>query len=195
MAFAPSCQARLPVGSLAGDRLSTRQTSLHAADWWVAPSSQRARPRASTPRSPRTPAGCYKGGLVPPSAGLAPASRRELQDAMALTLGASRTWRGRRGRPQCSSNRMRIRSHLGKSGRLKENLTAPISGDETREIASGAGGRALGGSPRSVWETCAPARAIARPVIGPARSQPLYVFRTGLPRRFSKRDSNLIRRR
>ena len=38
----------------------------------------RARPRASTPRSPRTPAGCYKGGLVPPLAGLSPASHREL---------------------------------------------------------------------------------------------------------------------
>lgn len=38
----------------------------------------RARSRVSTPRSPRTPAGCYKGGLVPPSAGLSPASHREL---------------------------------------------------------------------------------------------------------------------
>jgi hypothetical protein len=43
---------------------------------------RRVRPRATTPRSPRTPAGCYKGALVPPSAGLAPASRREHQDAM-----------------------------------------------------------------------------------------------------------------
>src|SRR5712692_5254564 len=38
----------------------------------------RARPRASTPRSPQTPAGCYKGDLVPPLAGLPPASHREL---------------------------------------------------------------------------------------------------------------------
>ena len=43
--------------------------------------SRKARPRASTPRSPRTPAGYYKGDLVPPSAGLPPASHRELQDA------------------------------------------------------------------------------------------------------------------
>src|SRR5262245_42092829 len=41
----------------------------------------RVRPRASTPRSPRTPAGCYNGDSVPPLAGLAPASHRELQDA------------------------------------------------------------------------------------------------------------------
>ena len=33
-----------------------------------------ARPRASTPRSPQTPASCYKGDLVPPLAGLPPAS-------------------------------------------------------------------------------------------------------------------------
>src|SRR5206468_825673 len=39
---------------------------------------KRARPRAPTPRSPQTPAGCYEGDLVPPSAGLAPASHREL---------------------------------------------------------------------------------------------------------------------
>src|SRR6266849_5052313 len=39
---------------------------------------KRARPRASTPRSPQTSAGCYKGDLVPPLAGLAPASHREL---------------------------------------------------------------------------------------------------------------------
>src|SRR5207249_8998431 len=41
----------------------------------------RARPRASTHRSLRTPTGCYKGGLVPPLAGLPPASRCRLQDA------------------------------------------------------------------------------------------------------------------
>ena len=39
---------------------------------------RKARPRASTPRSPQTPAGCYKGALVPPLAGLPPASHREL---------------------------------------------------------------------------------------------------------------------
>src|SRR6266568_6662748 len=38
------------------------------------------------PRSPRTSAGYYKGDLVPPLAGLAPASRRELQDAMSGRL-------------------------------------------------------------------------------------------------------------
>ena len=64
-----------------GQILSTRQASLHATDWWVAPSSgfpARARPRASAPGSLRTLAGCYKGGLAPPLAGLAPASRCEL---------------------------------------------------------------------------------------------------------------------
>src|SRR5206468_606490 len=39
---------------------------------------KRARPRASTLRSPQTSAGCYKGVLVPPLAGLPPASHREL---------------------------------------------------------------------------------------------------------------------
>jgi len=39
---------------------------------------KRARPRAPPPRSPRTPAGYYKGALVPPLAGLAPATHREL---------------------------------------------------------------------------------------------------------------------
>jgi Integrase core domain len=42
---------------------------------------KRARPRAPAARSPRAPAGCYKGALVPPLAGLAPASHREPQDA------------------------------------------------------------------------------------------------------------------
>src|SRR3954452_9657410 len=64
-----------------GQILSTRQVSLHATDWRVAPSAgfpARARPRASAPGSLRTLAGCYKGGLVPPLAGLPPASRCEL---------------------------------------------------------------------------------------------------------------------
>src|SRR6266851_3192557 len=39
---------------------------------------RRARPRATPPRSPRTPAGYCEGDLVPPSTGLAPASHREL---------------------------------------------------------------------------------------------------------------------
>jgi uncharacterized repeat protein (TIGR01451 family) len=39
---------------------------------------RKARPGASTLRSPLTPAGCYKGVLVPPLAGLPPASHREL---------------------------------------------------------------------------------------------------------------------
>src|SRR6266511_5407975 len=41
--------------------LSTRQASLYAADWWVAPSLKKARPHASTPGSLRTPVGCYRG--------------------------------------------------------------------------------------------------------------------------------------
>ncbi len=60
MAFAHSTQARLPVGPLRG-LLSTRQASLYAADWWVAPSLKKARPHASTPGSLRTPVGCYRG--------------------------------------------------------------------------------------------------------------------------------------
>jgi hypothetical protein len=42
------------------------------------PPYRKARPCASTPRSPQTPAGYYEGDLVPPSAGLPPASHREL---------------------------------------------------------------------------------------------------------------------
>src|SRR6266498_6095000 len=61
-----------------GHPLTTRQTSLHAADWWIAPSLKKARPHASTPGSRRTPVGCYEGVLAPPSTGLAPVSRREL---------------------------------------------------------------------------------------------------------------------
>jgi hypothetical protein len=61
-----------------GDRVTTRQASLHVADWWFAPSLEKARPHASTPGSLRTPVGYYKGVLAPPSAGLAPASRHEL---------------------------------------------------------------------------------------------------------------------
>ena len=64
-----------------GYRLTTRQTSLYAADWWVAPSLKKARPHASTPGSLQTPVGCYRGCLAPPLTGLAPVSRREPQDA------------------------------------------------------------------------------------------------------------------
>ena len=80
MAFAHSTQARLPVGPLRG-LLTTRQASLYAADWWVAPSLKKARPHASTLGSLRTPVGCYRGCLAPPLTGLAPVSRREPQDA------------------------------------------------------------------------------------------------------------------
>jgi hypothetical protein len=68
---APSCllaEGRSRRGRL---RFMLRTAGLH-------PPERRARPRASTPRSPQTPAGCYEGDLVPPSAGLAPASRLEL---------------------------------------------------------------------------------------------------------------------
>src|SRR5437667_4066402 len=64
-----------------GRPLTTRQNSLYAADWWVAPSLKKARPHASTPGSRHTPVGCYRGCLAPPLTGLAPVSRRELQDA------------------------------------------------------------------------------------------------------------------
>ena len=64
-----------------GHTLTTRQTSLDAAGWWVAPSLKKARPHASTPGSLRTPVGCYRGVLAPPPAGLSPASRSGHQDA------------------------------------------------------------------------------------------------------------------
>ena len=80
MAFAHHDQARLPLGPSRGGissrrgrlRFMLRTGGLHP------PSPRRARPRASTPRSLRTLAGCYKGGLAPPLTGLAPASRCEL---------------------------------------------------------------------------------------------------------------------
>jgi hypothetical protein len=75
-----------------GHCISTRQTSLHAADWWVAPSLKKARPHASALGSLPTPVGCYRGCLAPPLTGLAPASRREPQDAR--RVGG---WRGGRG--------------------------------------------------------------------------------------------------
>jgi len=78
VAFAHSTRARLPAGPLRG-LLTTRQTSLDAADWRVAPSLKKARPHASTPESLRTPVGCYEGVLAPPSTGLSPASRHELR--------------------------------------------------------------------------------------------------------------------
>ena len=46
MAFAHAPEARLPVGLLAEGIFSTRQASLHAADWWVAPLLK----EGSTPR-------------------------------------------------------------------------------------------------------------------------------------------------
>ena len=77
MAFASTGQARLPVGPL--------RVVIHDAAGFASCCGplactlpKRARPRAPTPRSPRTPAGYYKGDLVPPLAGLAPASHREL---------------------------------------------------------------------------------------------------------------------
>src|SRR5439155_10125707 len=57
-----------------GHSITTRQTSLDAADWWVAPSLKKARPHASTPGSLQTPVGCYRGCLAPPLTGLAPVS-------------------------------------------------------------------------------------------------------------------------
>src|SRR4029077_11221232 len=55
----------------AGLRFMLRTAGLHLP-------MRKARPRASTPRSPQTPAGYYKGDLVPPLAGLPPASHRQL---------------------------------------------------------------------------------------------------------------------
>jgi hypothetical protein len=81
IAFASADQARLPVGPL-------REKTFDAAGFTLCcgPVSctlpRRARPRASTPRSPRTPTGYYKGALVIPLTGLTPASHRELQDAV-----------------------------------------------------------------------------------------------------------------
>src|SRR4029453_3024590 len=80
-----------------GDPLTTRQTSLHVADWWVAPSLKKARPHASTPGSLHTSGGCFKGGFVPPLTGLSPVSRHEHQDA---PLCADRGRRGEEGVPK-----------------------------------------------------------------------------------------------
>ena len=73
---APSCLRSLRSGVSRRGRLRfmLRTAGLHLPCW-------KARPRASTPRSPQTPAGYYKGALVPPLTGLPPASHRELQDA------------------------------------------------------------------------------------------------------------------
>ena len=78
LAFAHPLRARLPVGPLAGQTSRRGRLRFMLRTGGLHPSRGRARPRASTPGSPLTPAGCYKGGLVPPLAGLAPASRREL---------------------------------------------------------------------------------------------------------------------
>src|SRR5205807_1668167 len=82
-----------------GHTLTTRQTSLDAADWWVAPSLKKARPHASTPGSLRTPVGCYEGVLAPPPAGLSPASRSGHQDARRVG-----DWRGGRLGPALSTH-------------------------------------------------------------------------------------------
>ena len=78
LAFVCSPETRLPVGLLTEGRsrrgrfrFMLRTAGLHLP-------IRKARPRASTPRSPQTPAGYYKGVLVPPLAGLPPASHREL---------------------------------------------------------------------------------------------------------------------
>ena len=88
----PRTPGSAPCWPLSGEIFTTRQASLYAADQRVA-LPYRACPRklweldpgvdaqSLPPRrrgSPRTPAGCYKGGLVPPLAGLSPASLREL---------------------------------------------------------------------------------------------------------------------
>jgi len=92
MAFAHGHQARLPVGPFRGKssrrgrlRFMLRTRGLHspiepAPGSWGS-STPRVDAQSLPPRrrgSPRTPAGCYKGGLVPPLAGLSPASLREL---------------------------------------------------------------------------------------------------------------------
>jgi len=78
LAFVRCPGTRRPVGLLSEGRsrrgrlrFMLRTAGLHLPCW-------KARPRASTPRSPQTPAGYYKGDLVPPSTGLPPASHREL---------------------------------------------------------------------------------------------------------------------
>jgi len=73
LAFVRCPGTRRPVGLLSEGRsrrgrlrFMLRTAGLHLPCW-------KARPRASTPRSPQTPAGYYKGDLVPPSTGLPPA--------------------------------------------------------------------------------------------------------------------------
>jgi hypothetical protein len=65
---------------------------------------RKARPRASTPRSPQTPAGCYKGALVPPSAGLPPASHRELSGRTARRAPPTRSYSYQPKRVACTIN-------------------------------------------------------------------------------------------
>ena len=79
MAFALSSRARLPVVPSRG-LISDAAGFTSCCGLVSCTLPKRARPRATTPRSPRTPAGYYEGALVPPSAGLPPASHRELQD-------------------------------------------------------------------------------------------------------------------
>ena len=80
----------LPYGHL----VSTRQTSLYAADWWVAPSFKKARSHASTPGSLRTPVGCYRGTwllLRPDSHRLVVVNLRTHHDAEIVTYRQPRT--------------------------------------------------------------------------------------------------------
>ena len=80
MAFAPSCQARLPVAPL-------RALHFDAADFASycglvgCTFLKEGSTHASTTGSLRTSVGRYRGCLAPPLTGFAPVSRREPQDA------------------------------------------------------------------------------------------------------------------
>jgi hypothetical protein len=65
---APGCLLAEKTSRRGRLRFILRTAGLHPPKW-------RARPHASTPRSPCTSVGCYKGDLAPPLAGLPPASR------------------------------------------------------------------------------------------------------------------------
>jgi hypothetical protein len=85
MAFAPSCQARLPVAPLRAFHFDAADFAsccgLVGCTFLKEGSTKKARPHASTLGSLRTPVGCYRGCLAPPLTGPTPVSRREPQDA------------------------------------------------------------------------------------------------------------------
>ena len=92
---------------------------------------RKARPRASTPRSPRTSAGCYEGALVPPSAGLPPASHRELPGCTrAQPSGAQR-------RAKASNSIKGAHARRQARSAVPKQRTAPQGAQPRRQLPKG----------------------------------------------------------